>query len=92
MLSPPSGAVLFMMSKVCREMDFNHTFSLISTTLSLNHSVESELWQEFLIEKVNTIKDRFDLFSIHLRKQFIDFYDDLIGQILHQFFKDLKEK
>lgn len=63
-----SPFVLYLMSRVAREIDFNSIFSSLCTILSLNHSVESELWQSFLMEKVSAIKDKYDVFSIHLRK------------------------
>lgn len=60
--------------------------------LQLEHPQDSELWQTFLFEKVPSIKDRYDIYSIQLRKQMIDFFDFKLNQTLSAYFASLKHQ
>lgn len=81
---PPSKKVtpftVYLMSRVIREISFTSIFSSLCAALNLNHAVETDFWLQFLNEKVSLVKDKYDLFSLHLRKQFIDAYDFGLNQ------------
>ena len=76
----PSGRTNYFVSLLCRQIDFQKIFTHLSISLSLNHAgTDSESWQVFLQDKLPLIKDKFDLYSIHYRRTFINFYDAQIN-------------
>ena len=89
----PTGKTIYFVSLFCRQIDFSSIFTNLCGVLSLHQAgIDSEAWQPFLQDKLPQIQDKFDLYSIHYRKAFIDHYDAQINQALVSYFSDLKAK
>ena len=94
-----SGATLFFLSKVLRALNLQAMFEGLAETMFFKPKndgqeqwLQNEVWQAFMLDKIPQIKDRYDLYSIQLRKMFIDHYHDKFNRSLTQYFWDLKQK
>jgi hypothetical protein len=67
-------------------------FEELCAHLELRHAASSDQWQTFVVERIPVVKDSYDLYSIQLRKMFIDYYHDSINSMLVQYVDDLKQK
>lgn len=53
---------------------------------------DDESWEVFTEEKLPSIKDKYDMYSIQLRKQIIESYHDRLTSILATYFRELRSK
>ena len=87
-----NGKIIYLLSRVAREINLQTIFEELCTQLELSHAASSDHWQTFVVERIPVVKDSYDLYSIQLRKMFIDFYHDSINSMLVQYVDDLKQK
>ena len=85
-----NGKILYLLSRVAREMSLQTIFEDLCQELAITHAEHSDFWLQFVVEKIPTIKERYDLYSIQLRKMFIDHYHEMANTIIVQYFDDLK--
>ena len=85
-----NGKILYLLSRVAREMSLQTIFEDLCQELTITHAEHSDFWLQFVVEKIPTIKERYDLYSIQLRKMFIDHHHEMANTIIVQYFDDLK--
>lgn len=87
-----NGKIIYLLSRVAREINLQNIFEELCKQLELRHATSSDQWQTFVVERIPVVKDSYDLYSIQLRKMFIDYYHDSINSMLVQYVDDLKQK
>ena len=79
------------MSKVLRKLDLKEVLEETFSATKFKIDTQGD-WCNFVLEDLAQMKDQFDLYSVQLRKHFIDYHHGKINQFLQQYFKELKER